>query len=115
MAVQSVSPIAAGYVYKVRLRVNGEEPLFPAGCRLRAQVRPFEGAQAIAGTLTTENGGITLVDDRTIDLVMPAALTGRIDNSRACFDLVRVDVDPEEWLGVALRLPVVVPITKPEA
>jgi hypothetical protein len=115
MAVQSVSPIAAGYVYKVRLQVTGEEPLFPAGCRLRAQVRPFEAAELVAGILTTENGGIVRVDDMTIDLVMPAELTDAINNDRACLDLARVDVEPDEWLGLALQLPVVEPITRAEA
>jgi hypothetical protein len=115
MAVQSVLPIAAGYVYKTRLQVTGEEPVFPVGCQLRAQVRPFVAAAHLAGTLTTENGGITRVDDSTVDLVLSEAITANIGKSKAVLDIVRVDVEPDEWLAVQVTLPVITPITVPEA
>ena len=115
MAVQSVAPIAAGYVYKTRLQVSGEDVVFPAGCLLRAQVRPFVGAAHLAGTLTTENGGLTRVDDHTLDIVVPDDVTANIGNAKAWLDIARVDVDPDEWVGVQIQLPVVTPVTEPLA
>ncbi|WP_203310511.1 hypothetical protein [Sphingomonas beigongshangi] len=115
MPIQSVPPIAAGYAYRVRLQVTGEDPVFPVGCRLRAQVRPFVGSTHVAGTLTTENGGITRIDDQTVELELPEALTANIDNDAAWLDLARADLDPDEWIPVQIKLPVITPVTEPEA
>ncbi|MGR6327710.1 hypothetical protein ACU5AX_01455 [Sphingomonas sp. XXL09] len=115
MPIQSVPPIAAGYSYRVRLQVTGEEPVFPLGCRLRAQVRPYVGSPDVAGTLTTENGGITRIDDSTVELDLPEGLTSNIGNDAAWLDLARADLDPDEWIPVQIKLPVLVPVTEPEA
>lgn len=111
---QTVVPIAKGYAYRTRLRVTGGEPVFPAGCELRAEVRPYVGSAKLAGTLSTVDGTITRVDDEMVELRLSGTITGAL-GSVAHLDIARVDVSPDEWIGVQVQIPVVIPITVPGA
>jgi hypothetical protein len=112
--VQYVPPIARGYHYPVDVGLDAA--LFPEGCKLRAEIRNFVGAGGMpAGTLTTEDGGITRLDDQTIRLDIKGEMTGRLTNSTAVLDVVRTDLSPDEWLPFQITLPVVKPVTAPGA
>jgi hypothetical protein len=113
--IQFVPPVGAGFHYRIRLRATGDAPAFPVGCELRAEVRAFSKAAELAGTLTTQAGTILRIDDDTIELNFPGTVTGAIGNSTLTFDLVRTDPSPDIWMGIAVRLPVSQPVTRPGA
>lgn len=107
---QMVPPIAKGYAYRTRLHVTGGEPPFPAGCVLRAEVRAFVGSPQLAGVLSTADGTIVRVDDETVELVIAGSITAAV-GSNAHFDIARIDVSPDQWIGVQVQIPVVTPVT----
>lgn len=115
MTEQSVAPIAKGYAYAIRVRVTGDEPVFPVGCSVRTELRDYAGANALAAALSTVDGSIVRIDDDTVELRIPGEGTAKIGNSTATFDLVRSDLQPEVWLGVQVTLPVMTPVTEPAA
>jgi hypothetical protein len=111
MATQEIPPIARGYAYPLRVRVTGDEPVFPAGCALRADVRPSIGSPKLAGSLSTDAGTLVRIDDTTVELHLSAALTSAIENDSAVLDFARVDLAQPVWLGVQIKIPVIVPVT----
>lgn len=115
MTEQGVEPIAKGYAYAIRLHVTDDEPVFPVGSSVRAELRDYAGANALAGALSTSDGSIVRIDDDTIELRISGDTTGRLSNSVAVFDLVRADLQPEVWIGVKVTLPVATPVTRPAA
>ena len=110
-----VAPVAQGYAYAFRLKVTGGAPAFPIGATFRAEVRPYPEAPSPAGTLSTGDGSLVRIDDDTIEVRLAGAVTGAIGNTVAHLDFVRTDLSPDVWIGVQVRLPVVVPITKADA
>lgn len=112
---QEVVPVARGYAYPFRLKVAGPEPIFPVGSTFRAELRPYPGAATAAGVLTTASGTLARIDDETLEVRLTAAMTAAFRNTVVYLDLVRTDPSPDVWVGVQLRLPVVVPITQPDA
>jgi hypothetical protein len=108
---QPVLPVAKGYAYAVRVRVTGGDPAFPLGCVLRADVRAYVGATEVAGSLSTADDTLVRIDDMTVDLHLPPALTAAIDNNSAVLDFARLDVTPVVWIGVQIKLPVIEPVT----
>lgn len=113
--VQLIDPIARGFHYAFQVRVTDVEPAFPLGCELKAEVRTHLKAATVAGTLTTAAGTLIRLDDDTVELRMTGSITARLDNSSAVLDLVRTDLTPDAWLGVQVVLPVVQPVTAPDA
>lgn len=111
---QEVAPVAQGYAYAFRLKVTGGDPAFPVGATFRADVRAWPGAP-LAGALTTEAGSLVRIDGDTIEVQLASAVTAAIFNTVAHLDFVRTDLSPDVWMGVQVRLPVVVPITQPGA
>ena len=113
--VQSVPPIARGFFFALRVNVTGGDPAFPAGCQIKADVRDYAGAPVLAGTLTTGDGTILRIDDNTVEMHMTHAITAALGNTSATVDFVRTDLTPDAWIGVQIVLPVVKPVTLPDA
>lgn len=116
MALVEGPAIARGYPWRIRLTLTlpaGETgDVFPVGVALRAQVRSARNAPSALGELTTSNGGLTRVSGLSLDLVMPASITAQLAaGGMAHLDIVRTDVDPDEYVGVYLRVPVLQPVT----
>ncbi|UHD44023.1 hypothetical protein LUX29_13150 [Aureimonas altamirensis] len=106
-------PIVPGYAYAIQIEVAGEDELFPAGCRLLAEIRRFTYSPLLA-RLTTENGGIARIGDNTVEVRLTAAQTSTIDGS-VMLDFVRTDVDPDTYQYVQIRLPALKAVTRPAA
>ena len=70
----------------------------------------IEISGATPATLTTAGGGITRLDDRTIELVIPGASSTRWKGS-VVMDVVRTDTAPDLHMGFFLTVPVVQPVT----
>lgn len=103
----TVKPVARGFAYSVAVKVEGEPVPFPAGIGLRADVRDYPEAFAKAGSVSTDAGTITRIDDETIGLDLPATLTARLGNNDiAVLDLIRTDGAREVWMGIRIELPV---------
>lgn len=107
-------PIVPGYAYAVQIEVAGEGELFPAGCRLLADIRRFTYSPLLA-RLTTDNGGIARIGDKTVEVRMTAAQTAGVNSSSVLMDFVRTDVDPDAYQYVQIRLPVMNAVTRPLA
>lgn len=104
--------IDAGYVWRQRLQFDTTEVVFPVGVALAAHVRATRIANSILATLTTANGGLTRVSDQSIDIVIAASATALMPVGTVVVDIVRTDVDPDEHLGIALNIPVQMPVTR---
>lgn len=104
--------IDAGYAWRQRLQFSTTTIMFPAGCTLAAHVRATRSANTILATLTTANGGLTRVSDQEIEILISAAATAPMQAGTVVVDIVRTDVDPDEHLGIALTIPVQIPVTR---
>jgi hypothetical protein len=107
-------PIVPGYAYAVQIEVAGEGELFPAGCRLLAEIRRSTYAPLLA-RLTTENSGLARINGSTVELRLTAEQTAGVNSSSVLMDFVRTDVDPDAYQYVQIRLPVIKPVTRPLA
>jgi hypothetical protein len=110
-----MSALIAGYEWRQRLEVvpaaGGSAP-FPDGVTLTAQVRVKRTDSAPLVTLTTGNGGIVRISDTEIDLVVSGVQSIAWPAGEVILDLVRTDLDPDRHLGIALRVPVMLPVTR---
>ncbi|UHD45342.1 hypothetical protein LUX29_20495 [Aureimonas altamirensis] len=107
-------PIVPGYAYAIQIEVAGDDEIFPASCRLLAELRRFTYSPLLA-RLTTDNGGLARIDDNTIEVRLTAAQTEQIEGSSVMLDFVRTDVDPDAYQYVQIRLPVMNAVTRPAA
>ena len=105
-------PIAQGYPYAVQFEAAGRDVVFPAGIGLRAQVRERFTADLIT-ELTTENGGLVVINPQTVEVRIPASATSQA-SSFLMLDLVRTDQPDEQYLYFLLKIPVSQTVTKPE-
>jgi hypothetical protein len=106
--------IVPTYEYALRVTVEGQgsqDVMFPAGCKLRAELRAFVGAPTVIAELTTENGGLTRVDDHTVEMRVGADRTASIETKHATVDFARTDPTPDVYLYVQLKIPVLLPVT----
>jgi hypothetical protein len=102
--------ILIGYEY--RLQLQAEADLFPEIARFTGQLRRVVSEEAVLATLTTANGGVLRLDDRTLEIVLLPEVTAALLPGRVVLDLVRTDLDPDRHLGVLLEIPVVLPVTR---
>ncbi|KAA0970795.1 hypothetical protein FPY71_09985 [Aureimonas fodinaquatilis] len=113
MAVTTPAPsVVPGFEYAVRVAVSSAEPVFPEACELRADVRRFSYSTDRIADLTTDNGGLLRIDDETVEIRISAVQTASISGCSVVLDLVRTDVQPENYLYLRLSLPVMSPITR---
>ncbi|WP_336741315.1 hypothetical protein [Aureimonas altamirensis] len=106
-------PIVPGYAYAIQIEVAGDDEIFPAGCRLLAEIRRFTYSPLLA-RLTTDNGGIARIGANTVEVRLTAGQTAEIDGS-VMLDFVRTDVDSDAYQYVQIRLPVLKAVTRPAA
>ena len=102
--------IIIGYEY--RLQIEAESDLFPVGATVAGQLRSKVSAATPVTTLTSENGGVTRLSDRMVELVVPATATAVLAPGTAVLDLVRTDLIPPRHLAFMLEIPVVQPVTR---
>ena len=107
--------IWAGYLWTHNLVINTDPPsqVFPAGTRLRAEVRAAAFGKLL-GELTTENGGLTIIDPNQVAMAIPGAFTDGVPQNVA-LDFIRTDGPQEVAIGVQLTISVRRPVTKPKA
>jgi len=103
--------IQAGYDWSMRLVIGGEA-IFPVGATFRAQVRRAPEVDDVLHTMTTDNGGAVLIDERTINLTVPGAATAGWPSRKVYIDIVRTDGLTPQHLGFRLIVPVQQPITR---
>ena len=102
--------ILIGYEY--RLQLQAQVDLFPQEAQFTGQLRRMISDEAVLATLTTANGGVLRVDDRTLEIVLPPEVTAALSPGRVVLDLIRTDLAPDRHLGVLLEIPVVLPVTR---
>lgn len=106
-------PVVPGFEYAVRIEVSGGEAVFPQGVQLRAQVRRFAASGELIAELTTENGGLSRVDDRTVEVRISRDATAELAGKQSIiFDLVRTDVEPENYLYLQMQIYTITPVTR---
>lgn len=104
--------IAIGYEWRQRIEIVSTPGLFPSGCALTAHVRATRVSTAILATLTTGNGGIVRISDTAVEMVISPAQTAAMAPGRVVFDVVRTDPTPDQHLGFALTVPVIMSVTR---
>ncbi|WP_375568362.1 hypothetical protein ABWH93_12255 [Seohaeicola saemankumensis] len=102
--------ILIGYEY--RLQLQAEVDFFPQEALFTGQLRRMVADGAVLGTLSTANGGVLRLDDRTLEIILPPEVTAALSPGRVVLDLVRTDLAPDRHLGVLLEIPVVLPVTR---
>jgi hypothetical protein len=102
--------ILIGYEY--RLQLLAEADIFPQTASFISQLRRTTTDDALLATLSTANGGVLRLGDRTLEIVLPPEVTAALSPGRVVLDLVRTDLDPDRHLGVLLEIPVVLPVTR---
>ena len=105
--------IVAGYEWSQRIAFKPTKVSFPLTATFTAHVRERPSSDTILATLTSANGGVVRVNAYTLELVIPAATTAAFDVQKVWIDVARDDVDPKEYLGFRLGVPVRVPVTRP--
>lgn len=109
-AIQTGPAVVAGYDY--RLRIELDAPLLPAGATLVGHVRARPSAADLLATLTTENGGLTILTDYELEILIPGAATAALPAGRLALDIARTDLTPPRHLGFGLEIPVTIPVTR---
>lgn len=109
---QPGAPIEIGYQWTQRVAVQSATPVFPSGCTLSSHVRAKRSDAAILATLTVANGGIVVVSDTEIDLVIAAAATAAMKVGSVVLDLARTDLAAPRHMGFTLEIPVQMPVTR---
>ena len=106
-------PIAIGYEWRVRIAIPSDPPPFPAGAAVKAEVRAKRTDTTAKATLTTAGGGVVIVDETTIEIVIGAAATAAMTPGTVSIDFARTDTATPAYLGIALTVPVMQPVTRP--
>ena len=109
-ATQKANAIVAGYDWTIRIEVDRDA--FPAGVALVGHVRRRSSDVKILATVSTDNGHVARVDDRSVDVTLPGAVTASWPPGTVTFDLVRTDLPSDQYLGFRLIVGVVQPVTR---
>lgn len=118
-AKHKAPPILQGYLWQAELaaaNAPADTAVFPPGMALRGQLRTSRAADGVLiGELTTQNGGFERVSNDRLRITIPAALTAAMEPGTQVFlDLVRTDTAVPMPLGITLRIPVALPVTRPQ-
>lgn len=119
LSTQEGPSIQIGYPYRNRVVVKAPDggpgpALFPSGATFRAQVRSRRDISSLFVELTTENGRIVRVSDTEIEIYIPAAETLDMPAGQSIIlDFARTDLIEPEHLRIALKIPVVMSVTRP--
>ncbi len=110
LSVQEGPVILIGYEY--RLQLEAEAVLFPEGADFAGQLRATITTASVLAELTSSEGSILRLDDRTIEIILAPALTSGLSQGGIVLDLVRTDLTPDRHLGFLLEIPVALPVTR---
>lgn len=102
-------PIYAGFVWEATVEFRTTPALFPPGTRLLARVRSVVDGPVLA-TLTTENGALKILDEANLGFTINGRLTRGWTAGFVYLELIRTDLDPEQHLGIRLKVAVSRPI-----
>jgi len=105
--------VAPGWHYGIYLRAQcpaGQNPLFPSGVELFAQVRQ-QADWPVLAELSTETGGIMRISDAELVISIAANLTAAFKRGYVYADIVRSGWVPGYFPGLRLMIPVEAPIT----
>lgn len=105
-------PIAAGYEWSLRIAVTADEAPFPADHRLVAQVRRKVSDVEPLATLSTDDQSIVRVDGSTIDIVIDGETSAAWAAGVVLIDVIKASPIPQQYLGIRLEVPVIVPVTR---
>ena len=64
---------------------------------------------SVLAELTSSEGSILRLDDRTIEIILAPELTAGLSPGGIVLDLVRTDLTPDRHLGFLLEIPVALP------
>lgn len=109
-SLQEGPVILIGYEY--RLQLQAEADLFPDGASFAGQMRSAISAAVVLADLSSAEGSVRRVDDRTLEIILAPAVTGVLIPGTVVLDLVRTDLTPDRHLGFLLEIPVVLPVTR---
>ena len=98
--------------YPWRLQIEAEVPLFEARARYFAQLRRKRTDPEVLTELSTEEGGITWINDTVLELSLSVAQTAQLSPGQVVMDLIRRDLTPVVHLGILLEVPVLWPVTR---
>lgn len=104
--------ITAGYDWAIQLSFAKSPITFPETAKFVAQIRRSRDDENVLATLSTDNGNIVRLSVNTLQLRLPGALSEGWPDRQAHIDIVRVDGDLRQHLGVMLVVPVRRPITR---
>jgi hypothetical protein len=104
--------ITAGYDWSIRLSFANSAITFPANSTFTSQVRRDPEVDDVIATLTTANGGIVRIDEKTLEIRVAGASSANWPNRVAYIDVVRTDTNPKQHLGFELKVPVRRAITR---
>lgn len=96
-------PIRPGFVWSAVIALPTTPALFPAGTRLRAQMRTSVDGPVLA-SLTTENGALTVLDDKRVEITIAGRLSRGWSDGFVLLDLVRVDLPEDKHLNITLKI-----------
>lgn len=105
-----ISDILKGYAWACEIAFDA--PMFLPGTAIAAQIRRVPLDAEALGALSTGAGTIAVLDDRTIAVTIPGAMSRDWVATRVRIDFVRTDPQPPEHLGVELDIAAVQPQTR---
>jgi hypothetical protein len=107
---QDGKAITAGFPWSIRVTMS--EIAFPSGAVLVGHVRRRVDDTAILAELSTANGRIARVDDYSVDVSIPGSVSDEWAPGTVTFDIARTDLDPDQYLGFRITVPVLLPVTR---
>lgn len=104
--------IVIGGEWRQQVQVTADAAVFPSGATFTSQVRSTVPDTNILDSLTTANGGLTRISDSTIEILLTASQTATLVEGAVVLDIARTDLSSPRYVGFALTVPVVQPVTR---
>jgi len=105
--------IQTGCDWRLKITINSaalEE--FPSNAHFLAHIRDHADGP-LKAALSTEDGTITRMNSKTIELIIPATVSASWQAGTVVMDVLRVDTSTPIHLGFDLEVPVKRTITRP--
>lgn len=105
--------IQTGCEWRLKIKITSTAlAAFPVGAQFTAQIRRKAEDETALATLTTAAGHITRVDDTSIEVMLPGAMSANWSGGKVVMDIVRTDLSQNVHLGFDLEIPVKRSITR---
>lgn len=109
ISVQEGPLVAQGYPYT--LRIESEKSMFSSSHTYKAHVRAKPASNTLLAEVTS-GSGISVVNDKALDITIPANATASFPLGEVWIDMVRTDVTPNLYMGFQFSVPVILPVTR---